>query len=160
MIGLMSDSHDNVDAIKKAVRFFNRELCELVLHAGDFIAPFAARELGQLSCPVKAVFGNCDGEKRGLKKVFVSLGEVEEEPFIFSYADRVFLLTHTHFANKKHIRCGKYAVVVYGHTHKPDVRTNSGVLVVNPGETGGWLTGKSTVALLDPVALEAEIVFL
>jgi predicted phosphodiesterase len=50
--------------------------------------------------------------------------------------------------------------VVYGHTHKPDVRKNNGVLVVNPGETGGWLTGKSTVALLDPVSLEAEITFL
>jgi putative phosphoesterase len=156
----MSDSHDNVDAIKKAVRFFNRAECELVLHAGDFIAPFAARELGHLSCPVKAVFGNCDGEKEGLKKVFMSLGEIEKEPFVFTYADRTILLTHTQFANKRHIRSGKYVVLVYGHTHKPDVRKNNGTLVVNPGETGGWLTGKYTVALLDPASLEAEIVFL
>lgn len=156
----MSDSHDNIYAIKKAVRFFNEALCELVIHAGDFIAPFAARELGHLRCPVKAVFGNCDGEKEGLKKVFVSLGEIEEEPFIFSYAGRTLLLTHTHFANKKHIRTGKYAAIVYGHTHKVDIRKNNGILVVNPGETGGWLTGKNTVALLDPASLEAEIVFL
>jgi putative phosphoesterase len=160
MIGVMTDSHDNVDAIKKAVRFFNGARCELVLHAGDVIAPFAARELGHLDCPVKAVFGNCDGEKVGLEKAFVSLGEIEEEPFVFSVADRAFLLTHTHFANEKHIQSGKYNVVVYGHTHKPDVRTNNGILVVNAGETGGWLTGESTVALLDPVSLEAEIVFL
>jgi putative phosphoesterase len=160
MIGVMSDSHDNVDAIKKAVSFFNEAQCELILHAGDFIAPFAARELGHLSCPVKAVFGNCDGEKAGLKKVFASLGEIQEEPFVFAYADRAILLTHTHFANKKHIRSGKYAAIVSGHTHKPDIRKNNGILVVNPGETGGWLTGKNTVALLDPVSLEAEIVYL
>jgi putative phosphoesterase len=160
MIGVLSDSHDNVDAIKKAVRFFNEVPCDLVLHAGDFIAPFAAREFGRLSCPVKAVFGNCDGEKDGLKKVFVSLGEIEEEPFIFSHVERIILLTHTQFANEKNIRSGKYEVIVYGHTHKPDVRKNNGVLVVNPGETGGWLTGKKSVALLDPVSLEAEIVFL
>ena len=160
MIGVLSDSHDNVDAIKKAVRFFNREQCELVLHAGDFIAPFAARELAQLSCRVKAVFGNCDGEKEGLKRVFASLGEIEEEPSVFSHAESTLLLTHTQFANEKYIRSGKYAAVVYGHTHKPDVRSSDGVLVVNPGETGGWLTGKSTVALLDPVSLEAEIVYL
>ena len=156
----MSDSHDNVDAIKKAVRFFNEVPCELVLHAGDFVAPFAARELGNLSCSVKAVFGNCDGEKKGLKKGFVSLGEIEVEPFVFTRAGRIILLTHTHFANPKHIRAGKYNAIVYGHTHKPDIRKDNGVLIVNPGETGGWLTGKSSVALLDPVSLEAEIVFL
>jgi len=160
MIGVMSDSHDNVDAIKKAVRFFNEAQCELVLHAGDFIAPFAARELGHLSCPVKAVFGNCDGEKVGLKKVFVSLGEIDEEPVVFTYAQRIILLTHTQFANEKYIRSGKYAAVIYGHTHKPDVKKKNNILVVNPGETGGWLTGKNTVALLDPARLEAEIVFL
>lgn len=160
MIGVMSDSHDNLDAIKKAVRFFNGVQCELVLHAGDFVAPFAARELEHLSCPVKAVFGNCDGEKGGLEKVFISLGEIEEEPFVFSYEDRAILLTHTHFANEKHIQSGKYSAVVYGHTHKSDVRKNNGILVVNPGETGGWLTGKSTVAILDPVSLVAEIKFL
>jgi putative phosphoesterase len=160
VIGVMSDSHDNVDAIKKAVRFFNGEQCELVLHAGDFIAPFAARELERLSCPVKAVFGNCDGEKRGLKKVFVSLGEIEEEPFVFSHAERTLLLTHTHFANEKRVRSGKYDAVIYGHTHKPDIRTQNGILLINPGETGGWLTGKSSVVLLHPVSLEAEIVFL
>jgi len=156
----MADSHDNVDAIKKAVRFFNEAQCELVIHAGDFIAPFAARELGHLSCPVMAVFGNCDGEKEGLKNVFVSLGEIQREPFVFTYADRAILLTHTHFANEKHIRSGKYTAIIYGHTHKPNVRKNNGILVVNPGETGGWLTGKKTVALLDPVSLEAEIVFI
>jgi putative phosphoesterase len=156
----MSDSHDNVDAIKKAVRFFNGAQCELILHTGDFIAPFAARELEHLSCPVKAVFGNCDGEKRGLKKVFVSLGEIKEEPFVFSYAERTVLLTHTHFAIEKHIQSGDYAIIVYGHTHKPEVRTDNGILVLNPGETGGWLTGKSSVALLSPVSLEAEIVYL
>jgi len=160
MIGVMSDSHDNVDAIKKAVRFFNKTQCELVIHAGDFIAPFAARELGHLSCPVKAVFGNCDGEKEGLKEVFVSLGEIQREPFIFTYENKEFLLTHTQFANEKYLKSRKYAAIVYGHTHKPDVRKNNNTLIVNPGETGGWLTGKSTVALLDHVSLGAEIVFI
>jgi putative phosphoesterase len=160
MIGVMSDSHDNVDAIKKAVRFFNETQCELVIHAGDFIAPFAARELEHLSCPVKAVFGNCDGEKEGLKKVFVSLGKIQKEPFIFGYENIEFLLTHTQFANDKYMKSRKYAVIIYGHTHKPDIRKNNSTLIVNPGETGGWLTGKSTVALLDHVSLEAEIVIL
>jgi len=60
MIGLMSDSHDNLIAINKAISLFNQVDCSLVIHAGDIIAPFAARELRKLKCPVKAVFGNCE----------------------------------------------------------------------------------------------------
>ncbi len=63
MIGIMSDSHDNLDAIKQAVRLFKEIKCDFIIHAGDFVAPFAAKELEGLSCQVKAVFGNCDGEK-------------------------------------------------------------------------------------------------
>ena len=85
MIGIMSDSHDNLDAIKLAVELFNKLRCELVIHAGDFIAPFAAHELSKLNCPVKAVFGNCDGEKKGLEKAFQSIGEIKEAPFIFNH---------------------------------------------------------------------------
>ena len=156
----MSDSHDNLDAIQTAVRLFKNMHCELVVHAGDFIAPFAAKELISLDCPVKAVFGNCDGEKKGLERIFVLFGEVKKEPFSFDFARRKFLLTHTHFANDKYIRSGKYEVIIYGHTHKPEIKKASDSLLINPGETGGWLTGKSSVALLDPVTLEAEIIFL
>jgi len=76
----MSDSHDNLIAINKAISLFNQVDCSLVIHAGDIIAPFAARELRKLKCPVKAVFGNCDGEKEGLIKVFKDLGEINASP--------------------------------------------------------------------------------
>ncbi len=160
MIGIMSDSHDNCDAIKKVVRFFIEMKCELVIHAGDFVAPFAARELEHLSCPVKAVFGNCDGEKKGLEKAIRPFGEIKEAPLVFSYADRLILICHIHVSVDKYASSGKYQTVVFGHTHKPEIRAAHGTLMINPGETGGWLSGKSTVALLDSVTWEAEIIFL
>jgi len=39
-----------------------------------------------------------------------------------------------------------------------DVRKFGKALLVNPGEVGTWLYGKSTVALLDLEKMEAEIV--
>ena len=45
MIGVMSDSHDNVDAVRAAVEVFKSAGCKLVIHAGDFVAPFAARRI-------------------------------------------------------------------------------------------------------------------
>jgi len=43
---------------------------------------------------------------------------------------------------------------------KPEIRKESECLIVNPGETGGWLTGKKTVALLDIADYRAEILTL
>ncbi len=153
----MADSHDNLGAIKKAVRLFNEERCSLVVHAGDFVAPFAAREMQSLECPVRAVFGNCDGEKQGLEKAFQSLGEIREAPFSFKENDLNILVVHLNFSLKSYLSSGEYDVLVFAHTHKSEIRKKEGTLLINPGETGGWLSGKSTVALLDPKSLLAQI---
>jgi putative phosphoesterase len=157
MIGIMADSHDNLKAIKKAVRLLNEESCSLVIHAGDFIAPFAARELQRLKCPVKAVFGNCDGEKQGLEKTFQSLGEIREAPLTFKHNDLHFLVMHLNFPLEPYLSSGEYDVLVFAHTHKSEIRKQEKTLLINPGETGGWLSGKSTVALLDPKTLFVQI---
>lgn len=160
MIGVMSDSHDNVTMIRRAVSLFKDNGCGLVIHGGDIIAPFAARELEALGCPIKAVFGNCDGETLGLEKSLEGFGEIKEAPFVFAHAGRKFLLVHYHFSVGKYAASENYDVIIFGHTHKPELRKKGKTLVLNPGEAGGWLTGKCTVALLDPEKLEAEVIAL
>jgi len=160
MIGIMADSHDNLQSIKLAVRFFNETGCSLVIHAGDFVAPFAARELAKLSCPVKAVFGNCDGEKKGLQKVFHSLGEIKKAPLTFNHENLNFLVTHIPAAKGSYPASEKYNVIIFAHTHKPEIKHEKKTLLINPGETGGWVSGKGTVALLDPRTLSVDIITL
>jgi len=160
MIGIMSDSHDNVDAIKQAVLIFNNFGCELVIHAGDFVAPFSARELEALSCPVKAIFGNCDGEKQGLRRTFHKLGEIKEAPFVFTHNNLTFLITHVHFSVPSYLSSKKYDVIIFGHSHQAEIKKEKTALLINPGETGGWLTGKRTVAILNSRQLSAKIITL
>ena len=38
-IGLLADTHDHVDNVRRAVAEFNRAGCDLVIHAGDFCSP-------------------------------------------------------------------------------------------------------------------------
>jgi putative phosphoesterase len=158
VIGVMSDSHDNLPAIRRAISVFNDAHCNLVLHAGDIVAPFAIKELAALDCRVQAVYGNCDGEKPGLAAAVEPFGEIRDAPAVFSHDKREILLGHVNFPVPEYVASGKYDIVVFGHTHKPEVIKKGRTLAVNPGETGGWLTGKSTVALLDPATLEAEII--
>ena len=158
MIGILSDSHDNVPRLRAAVRLFMNAGCDLVVHAGDFVAPFAARELAALGCPVKAVFGNCDGEKAGLAAALEPFGLIHQAPLVFEHAGRRILVTHLNLPAQKFAARHVYDVVIFGHTHKPDVRRNGRTLLINPGETGGWVTGKSTVVFYDPAADETNIV--
>jgi hypothetical protein len=155
MIGIMSDSHDNLPAIRKAVELFNRVDCSLVLHAGDVVAPFAGKELGNLKCPVKAVFGNCDGEKDGLMRAFEEFGQIRQAPLLFSHENLQFWLSHYPVENQKPAGVD---VLVFGHTHRAQVNRDNNFLVVNPGETGGWVNGISSVAILDPATLVVDII--
>jgi len=152
----MSDSHDNVPAIRKAVELFNRVGCSLVIHAGDVVAPFAARELKSLSSPVMAVFGNCDGEKDGLVAVFKEFGQIVPGPYSFSHANLRFYLSHYPVESPP----AGTDVVVFGHTHRAQVNRDGNLVMVNPGEVCGWVKGVSTVAILDPATLVVDIILL
>ncbi len=157
MIGIMSDSHDNIVNIRKAVELFNQAGCRLVIHAGDIVAPFAARELKNLRCPVKAVFGNCDGEKDGLIQVFQEFGEIKPAPFRFTHENLRFLISHVPVDMSS---WPEEDVIVFGHTHRSQINRDDDRLLINPGETCGWVKGVATVALLDPVTRVVDVLIL
>jgi hypothetical protein len=160
MIGILSDTHDNLTLVREAVRLFNNAGCDLVIHAGDFVAPFTVDELRNLRAPVKAVYGNCDGEKAGLALAFRGMGEIREAPLAFLQSGLRVCVCHLDAPVSRYAASRSYDIVVYGHTHRPLVESRDGVLLINPGEAGGWLRGKSTVALLDPAARTADIITL
>ena len=160
MIGIMSDSHDNLDAIKKAVDFFNDSGVELVIHAGDLISPFTAKEFKNLNCEFKAVFGNNDGEKDGLRDFFKDMCFLDSLIELDIHKKKIAV---NHGTNETIIdalvKSRKYDVVVRGHTHKLEIIEGE-TLVINPGETCGYLSGEKTVVLLDPTDLSYETKFL
>tara|TARA_B100001123_G_C14726213_1_gene795128 strand:+ start:30 stop:512 length:483 start_codon:yes stop_codon:yes gene_type:complete len=155
-IGVFSDSHDNVNMIKEAVDLFNAEGVELVIHAGDFIAPFAVAAMSGLNCKVIGVFGNNDGERIGVAKRFESLGEVHNNLAEVVVGNRRVCVMHYPEFAEAIAKSGEYDIVIYGHTHQVDVRQEKS-LILNPGEVGGWVTGKSTVAIVDLDNLDVDV---
>ena len=157
-IGIISDTHDNLPQIKKAVEVFNREKVDLVLHAGDFVSPFTALEFKALNCPFTGIFGNNDGDKLYLQEKFKVIGEIYPAPYIVKINNKNVIMLHKEKLIDALAESQKYDVIIYGHTHRSDLRKIGKTLIINPGECGGWLTGKSTIALLDLKTLEAKII--
>ena len=148
-IGIMSDSHDNMPNIAAAVKYFNEAGVAHVIHAGDFVAPFVYRALKELKCPFTGVFGNNDGERLGLQKTLTPLGTLEPRLAKLDLGGKRIVVVHEGDFVEELAASGQYDLVVYGHSHTHDVREVGGVLIVNPGETCGWVTGRSTVVVLD-----------
>jgi len=157
-IGIIADTHDNLPQIKKAVEIFNQEKVELVLHAGDFVSPFTCLEFKNLNCPLKGVFGNNDGDKIYLQEKFKGIGELFPEPYQTNLNHKNLIMLHLEKLIDALAESQKYEVIIYGHTHRTDLRKIGKTIIVNPGECGGWLSGKSTIALLDLEKLEAKII--
>jgi len=157
LIGIMSDSHDNLNSIKKAVNVFNERKVEIVLHAGDLVSPFTANELEKLKAKFIAVFGNNDGDKPFLMERFKNIGELHNEPYEFELDGKKIVIMHAPKFLDELLEDKRYDIVIYGHTHRVDVRKGTS-LIINPGECGGWLYGRSTIAILDTKTLNPEIV--
>ncbi len=155
-IGVIADTHDNLSAVGKAVALFNDIDVGLVIHAGDMIAPFVAVPFKNLQAPLVAVFGNCDGEILGLKQAFPE--QIYYPPHELTIAEKQVLVFHEPHAVESLAKSNSFDCIIYGHTHKIDIRHVGSTLVLNPGECGGWLYGERSAAIWDTKAMTADII--
>jgi len=157
-IAVIADTHDRLPTLRRALAMFKRMGVDAVLHAGDFVAPFAAKLLVDPKlapdAPLHCIYGNNDGERAGLKK---TLPMVQDGPWRGQLGGRTVVMHHFIDWFKPGETDGA-DVVISGHTHEVVNETQDGVLYLNPGECCGWLTDRCTVALLDTDTLRAEII--
>ena len=153
-IGVLSDTHDHLAYLNAALDIFRRRSVELLLHPGDVVAPFAAKRMLTWQGPLKIVYGNNDGERKGLK---VLLPEIQDGPLFFDAAGKRILLHHAlDWCTPADLTAAD--IIVTGHTHEVVNEVRDRKLYLNPGECCGWVTGRSTIAVLDTDRMAAEIV--
>ena len=153
-VGIFSDTHDNLNQVDRAIAYFADRKVEAVLHAGDIVAPFSAKVLATIPVPLHVVFGNNDGEKVGLKNV---LPQIRNGPLELRLGGKVIVMAHD-FGQIPPDWRARADVLVAGHTHIVSVTREDRRLLINPGECGGWLKHRSTVAILDTETNQAEII--
>jgi uncharacterized protein len=162
LIGIISDTHDNLPLIEKAVKYLNNAKVDLVLHAGDYTSPFVIAKFKALNCKLIGVFGNNDGDHELLKKRFAEtqnceihgrFAEINAEGFKIAllHGDETELLNAL-------LNRDCFDALVYGHLHATAERKSGKMLIVSPGELCAYLTGKSTIATIDTISKQAKII--
>jgi putative phosphoesterase len=174
-VGVISDTHDNLASIEKAMIIFQSERVDLIVHCGDWNQPeallYLAQEADKASIPIKGVFGNNDKRLNELLEhnsklsspVEFALNKVLE----FEYGNKKFAVYHGD--NKKIlddlIESRHYDVVLTGHTHKARKEFTKGTLVINPGSTAFQIprvkgNGLTSVAVYDTSTTTSQIIYL
>jgi hypothetical protein len=144
-IGVISDTHDNLTKLDRAVSFFNKQKVSFVFHAGDYVAPFSVARLSKLVCDWRGVFGNNDGDRGALARA--SGNRIAEDILRVEIGGSKIVMAHD--CSRLDLKKEAAQIIICGHTHKPSVSKQKGRLVVNPGEACGWLSGVPTVAVID-----------
>jgi len=143
-------------AIAKAVALFNAEGVVQVLHAGDIVSPFTFELFRELQAPLGGVYGNNDGDRLLLRER--SAGALHPQPHFVTLDGMRGVIIHEPSLVKSLARSGDFDLVVYGHTHVPDVHREGRALVVNPGKAAYLNKGRATVVVLETATREARIV--
>lgn len=161
-LAIISDTHDRLDMIHLAVKKMQEKDVEMIIHCGDFVAPFSIPPFEQLNVPFIAVYGNNDGEKKGLTEKISKIGGIVCYPPLVREVNNIkFLICHEPIPEeslKRYFSDVKY--YVFGHTHEVVEKEIEGIKVINPGEACGWLTGNASFAILDIQTGKVEFITL
>ena len=158
IIGVISDTHDNLSNLTRALEIFRANNVEHIIHAGDYTSPFTYRVIKDFAAGFTGIFGNNDGDKVLLNNMYH--GRIYPQPHIFSLYGRKVVIMHEPGVVEALADSGHFDLVVYGHTHEPVIKKVQNTLVVNPGEVSGWLYGKPSAAIVNLATMEAEILYL
>ncbi|WP_434521441.1 metallophosphoesterase [Halorubrum sp. AS12] len=133
LIGIVSDTHDDLAAVEAAVSLFEREGVDAVVHCGDFVAPFSAAPF-DAEFDFHAVRGNNDGEW-AVESTVAEFGEYHGEAAALSFDGVEVAVTHgtSDLVVDALVDCGDYDYVFHGHTHAHGVEARGGTVRVNPG---------------------------
>lgn len=150
---VVSDTHGNYLPI---LQFLKETGAELLIHLGDEISDATLLE-HLLDIPVIKVPGNCDH------------GAKEPRELLESIAGSRFFITHGDLYRVKNgldrlvaKAAGiKAQVALFGHTHRPLIVKQDGVLLINPGTLMAACDSKSYALLtVKPANISAEIIYL
>jgi len=139
-IAIVSDSHDQIPNLQRAVRLANREGAERLIHCGDLISPFMLSYLHAFQGPVHLIYGNNAGDQALIASRcatrFANLHHHGDQGTMVVGSCRI-AFTHYPQPARALALSGAFDLVCYGHDHTYFAGRLGGCLLINPGDLLG-----------------------
>jgi putative phosphoesterase len=159
LIGVVSDTHNNLKNVRRMVEIFNLRGVDHVIHTGDITQAKVLQEFRHLQADLTGVYGNNDqGELTPLQEASDLLGfNFCQPPLYLNWADRRIMVVHDPVDAGPTTNAGS-DLLLHGHTHRRTIEIEQQTLIFNPGESAGLMPGHNAVGLLDLVDMQPEII--
>ncbi|GAA0295804.1 metallophosphoesterase [Halarchaeum salinum] len=134
LVGVVSDTHDDIERARAAVAHFEDVGCETVIHCGDVVAPFTAVVFDSDAFEFHTVRGNNDGEW-ALQDAIREFGDYRGESAELTIDGVEIAVYHgtSGTLTDALVACEKYDYVLCGHTHERRHDVVGNTHRVNPG---------------------------
>ena len=148
-IGVMSDSHGNIEYVRQAAEYMMEAEVEYIIHLGDdyydaHVLDILPVEVIKVPGVYEAVYQDASVPNRVVKEI----------------AGLEILITHTKDSHRndlpddkipeEYIASRKVDIVLFGHSHSFSAKMVGGILMVNPGHLRAEdKKGEATFAILD-----------
>ncbi len=142
----MADSHDNIWNLTLALQQVREVEADMLLHCGDFVAPFIMAQLGAgFAGPIHGVLGNNDGDPLHIAQQAAPWDHLTiHGQFVELQADGCRIaMNHYPEIARPLAESGRYDLVCYGHDHRQNQEMVHQCHLINPGEIMGRLGAPS-----------------
>ncbi len=159
LLGIISDTHEELANIEKAKKIFADRYVEKVIHLGDYCAGPSVRAMKGMN--VIGILGNNDGDPLRIAKNFQEIGGEFLWQFCVLDLDGLKIACYHGTENEiteSLIDSERYDVVLSGHTHKSLVEKRGKTLAINPGSVHGFEEEAPMLAIFDTATKNVEIV--
>jgi len=158
-ITIISDTHDNVPNLEKALAWMNKNNIEQIIHCGDLCAPSMLRDVlaPNFAGQIHMIFGNVEDRELTSKiaEQFKNVRHYGDQGEIELDGKKITFMHYPEKA-KELAMTGKYDFVFYGHNHRPWIEEVGKTKLVNPGTLAGMFQ-KATFAVWDTKTGELEL---
>ena len=161
LVGVVSDTHNNISNIKSIIDIFNKQKVDLVIHTGDISKPDTLKIFSDLNSPMMGVFGNNDRIESGLEEVCREYKfNFKEPPLSIVLENRNIAVFHEPEIIQEYLNNNENIdIIIHGHTHRYREEEIDGIIYFNPGESAGSLKGKNALGLIDLKNFEIKRIF-
>lgn len=155
-IGILSDSHGQVETTRQAVTALTDAGAEMLLHLGDLGTTQVIEELAGHNARI--VLGNCDHPEEPLRRHAAALGIVIDHPMgILAVDGRRIAFTHGHIAVlMEYALTEGVEYLLHGHTHEIRDERRGRTRIINPGAL--FRADRYTAAVLETATDDLTII--
>ncbi len=147
-IGILSDTHNNIELTEKAISIFEQQSVSLIIHAGDLTSPKMLDLFKGKNCKFVLGNGDIDEEEINARSESLGFGAVKKTNE-FTEAGKRFIVFHGNDVPlfRSSVASGKYDYIIKGHTHHFEDYISNNARVINPGSLYG--SDEYSVVILD-----------